>query len=132
MSDAQLGEGEFFFSLSLSRVWSPSRRKKIRQRNLSLRNSRPPKINNPEYHAALPQIFHRKIWRCFIMESNYYPLVPSNKSGAATFLVQGNPNIIPSFNRKTIAAFLGQVILPSAQLSECMFLPLRNEFQRGD
>lgn len=66
------------------------------------------------------------------MESNYYPLVTSNKSGAATFLVQGNPNIIPSFNHKTIATFLGQVILPSAQQSVCTLLPLHNKFQQGD
>lgn len=66
------------------------------------------------------------------MENNYYPLVTSNKSGAVTFLVQGNPNIILSFNHKTIATFLGQVILPSAQLSESMLLSLHNEFQQGD
>lgn len=66
------------------------------------------------------------------MESNYYPLVTSNKSRAETFLVQGNPNISLSFNHKTIATFLGQVIPPSAQLSGCRLLSLRNEFQQGD
>lgn len=66
------------------------------------------------------------------MESNYYPLVTSNKSRAETFLVQGNPNIILSFNHKTIATFLGQVIPPSAQLSGCRLPTLCNEFQRGD
>lgn len=66
------------------------------------------------------------------MESNYYPLVTSNKSRADTFLVQGNPNIILSFNHETIATFLGQVILPSAQLSGCRLLALHNGFQQGN
>lgn len=66
------------------------------------------------------------------MESNCYSLVTSNKSGAATFLVQGNRNIIPSFNRKPIANFLDQVILPSAQQSVCTLLTLGNDFQQMD
>lgn len=130
MSDTQLRAGEFLPESPAE--FEPHRRNKIRQRNLSLHNSRPFKITNPECHTALPQIFHHEIWRCFITKSNYYPLVTSNKSGAATFLVQGNPNIIPSFNHKTIATFLGQDILPSAELSECMLLSLHNEFQKED
>lgn len=123
-------KGDFFHSLS--RGLSSSRINKIRQRNLILHNSRPRKISKPECHAALPQIFHHKIWRCFITENNFYPLVTSNKSGAVTFLVQGNPNIIPFFNHKTIATLLSQVVLPSAQLSGCMLLSLCNEFQQED
>lgn len=77
---------------------SPSRRNHMGQRNLSLRNSRPFKITSSECHVALQQMFHHRISRCFVRESNYYPLVTSNKSGAANFLVHGNPNIILPFN----------------------------------
>jgi len=63
----------------------------MRQRNWSLYDSSPLKTTDSERHLALQQIFHHKILRCFVMESNYYPLVTSNKSGALNSLFEEIP-----------------------------------------
>lgn len=61
------------------------------QRNLSLYASSPLKITDSKHYLALQQIFHHKILRCFVMESNYYPLITSNKSGALNSLFEEIP-----------------------------------------